>query len=222
MKAQRTQIAACLQSFLLPALLTCAAVAGAQTNKINSIILPPENWNVNEHVLASLVTTNTPGIYTLPTTWSGEERITTCTGWFKWYIKTFRITNEWSFTQTNEWFVAAKFQVLEDSKLSRRMGKHLLWLDDDGTPAASYRPSLPSDADLLAMTNSASVSNLFGWNPFANPTNTESPRVRFFSLRPYDSIELLEVAFKLREDKPDTVDSLLVRRGNLHPQQRKQ
>jgi hypothetical protein len=207
-----------MQSLAFFALLTCVVVAGEQTNKVRSIVLPAENWDVKEHVLASLVTTNAPGTYTLPTAWSGEERITTCTGWFKWCLKTFPEI----YPKTNEWFVAAKFQVLEDSKVSRRLGNRILWLGGKGMAQASYRPSLPSDADLLAMTNSASVSNLFGWNPFSNPTNTESGRMRFFTLRPYDTIELLQVGFKLREDKLDIVDSVLVRRGKLHPQQRQQ
>ena len=204
----------CFRSFLLLAVLTCAvvAVAQAQTNKVKSFVLPPEDWNASKHVLISIVTTNVPGSYKLPTIWSGEERVTARTGWFRGDFVLRR-------DATNDWLTATNFELLADSVLSRRFGKRQLDLvSGDGRALAAYRQSLPSDSALLAITNTTSVSNLLGWNPFLNVTNASTIRVRFFSLRPYDSIESLYVTFFVRRENPDTIHSTLVKRGKLHPQ----
>jgi hypothetical protein len=95
-------------------------------------------------------------------------------------------------------------------------------------PGPAYRSSLPTDAELLKMRDFSSVTNIFGWNPFGtNFTNrvlnrgTQEPGIRFFTLTPYNSLEILHVTF-LKLAGESTISGVLVKRARLHPQPKNQ
>jgi hypothetical protein len=92
-----------------------------------------------------------------------------------------------------------------------------------------YRQSLPTDAELLQMRDISSVTNFLGWNPFETKlTNgmfkpaAEEPGIRFFALRPYNSIEILHVTFLKRASEATTIDGVLAKRALLHPEAKNQ
>jgi len=190
--------------------------ATAQTNTSAPLILPPPDWDARTHRLASLVATNKPGEYPLPMTWTGVEQVTTRFGWYA------RLGARADGEQADAVIEFDKFTVSSEPVPPMLRGGYLS-KGTQGYGWAAYRATLPSDSELLQMRDISSVSNLFGWSPFSKSTNSsvqapasQAPRIRLFTLRPYDSIETLQVTF-MRRGQESTIDSIMVRRGLLHP-----
>jgi hypothetical protein len=197
----------------LALMVGAVAVISAQTNKPGPLILPPANWDRGKHVLAPLVTTNKPGEYPLHRDWIGVEKVTARSGWF---------TNRADMAnQTNALLDFDRFTVCRGPIFPVMREDRYISKGGCG-PGPAYRHSLPSDAELLQMRDVSSVSNFFGWYPFSRRwTNGESVGICYFSLRPYDSIETLNVTFSKRAN--DTrIESILVRRAVLFPQPKEQ
>jgi hypothetical protein len=202
-----------------------AALSLSQTNKHPALILPPADWDAGKHPLASLVATNKPGDYSLPCAWAGMERATARIGSYAAKDEIRREKDEWVEFDTFTVTPGASFPAMRRSifKGERQYGP-------------IYRPSLPSDAELLAMRSLSSVSNFLGRNPF--PEKSKEPKKLtnsgvvpvegettiipcYFTLRPYNSIEIVRVAFRKRPGE-STMDGILVRRARLHPQPKRQ
>jgi hypothetical protein len=142
------------------------------------------------------------------------EKVTARLGWYA--------TKEAIAEQANQRLEFDKFTV-SSQPAAPMLRTGFLSRGEQGYGWASYRASLPSDAELLQMRDVSSVSNFWGWNPFSGGTNFmgQAPSIRLFTLRPYDSIETLQVTFmKRRQDSK--IDSIVVKRGSLHPQPTKQ
>lgn len=122
--------------------------------------------------------------------------------------------------QTNGWMEFDKLTVGREKIYDLREDRFISG-GKKGFSRAYYRASLPSDTQLLQTRDFLSLSNLFGWNPFAQATNmTErvllSVGIRYFALRPYDCIETVEVRFE-RRGQESRIDSILIQRGRFHP-----
>jgi hypothetical protein len=196
------------------ALIVGAVVAiSAQTNKPEPLILPPANWDHEKHVLAPLVATNKPGDYPLHPDWIGVEKVTARSGWFTNRSEMAKQANALlDFDRFTVWRRPV-FPVMPSDRFIFKF---------PGSPTFAYRRSLPSDAELLQMRDVSSVSNFYGCNPFSRKwTNGEAFVICFFSLRPYDSIDTLDVTFSKRANETQ-IDGILVRRAVLFPQQKGQ
>jgi hypothetical protein len=199
---------------MLVVIVGVVVVSKAETNRLSPLILPPADWDATKHRLASFVAKNQPGGYPLPFVWAGMEKVTARIGWYA--------TKDAIAEQTNQWLEFDKFTVSRQPAV-RMFRAGFISRGEQGYGWASYRAALPSDAELLQMRDASSVSNFLGWNPFSGETNfvTRSPSIRLFTLRPYDSIETLQVTFKKRS-QDSRIDSILVKRGSLQPQPTKQ
>lgn len=187
--------------------------SAAQTNKPVSIIFPPTNWDAGKHILAPYVATNKPGNYSLPFDWAGFEKVTARSGWY-----TDRVA---MVEQTNIFFHFDQLLVVHKPwfRADRFLG------NSESSFGPGYRRSLPSDAELLQMRDVSSVSNFLGENPFSSRktygTGGSAIGVRFFTLRPNDSLSELQVTF-MKRNQGSRVDSILVRRAVLYPQRKRQ
>ena len=193
-----------------------AGMAAAQTNGSAALILSPADWDAGNHMLASLVATDKPGEYALPLAWAGAEKVTARTGWYA--------TKEAVAEEKDQWLEFDKFTVGSRTAGPRLREDRFLSKGGQGSGWAYYRASLPSDIELFEIRDVLSVSNLFGWNPFSQATNnageTVAVSIRYFSLRPSDAIETLQVTFTKRGQE-STIESILLKRGRLSPQRKK-
>lgn len=203
-------------------LCVCSLFLRAQANKPAALILPPADWDAGTHILASLVATNSPGDHPLPQTWAGIERVTARTGC---YTTNGYTTKGEVAHQADQWLEFDQFTVIAKSSPMRehRFISSKTKADYFG-PA--YRPSLPSDAELLEIKDTLSVSNLVGWDIFARriKVHTATPTFHFFTLRPYDGIQTLRVTFNVSflKGKENTVQGILIKRAVLQPRPKAQ
>lgn len=195
-------------SIVAMVLLWGALVAGAaQTNRPVSIIFPPANWDARKHVLAPFVATNKPGNYSLPFDWVGLEKVTARSGCYTNQVAMVDMTN--IFFHFDQLLVGHKLWFRSDRFLG----------NSESSFGPGYRRSLPSDAELLRMRDVSSVSNFLGENPFSGTTRS-AVGIRFFTLRPNDSLSELQVTFMKRSDS--RIEGILVRRAVLYPQRKRQ
>jgi hypothetical protein len=169
-------------------------VLEAQSNAPGSLILPPSKWDVQKHILASLMTTNKPGSYQLRPAWVGIEKVTAHTGYFtNW----FEITN-----QTNQWFHFDRFTVCPGRIMPvAPEDRYICEVDASGQISSiytfSYRSSLPTDSELLRVPNPSSLTNLLGWTfppkRQADARDWISIGGAYFTLAPFNSIETVRV-----------------------------
>jgi len=199
----------CTLLLILLFLIAAVVLLNSQTNIGHSLILPPKDWDRSKHMLASLVTTNRPGDYLLQFDLVGIEKVTVHTGWYAAHHP-----------QTNVLLKLDRFTVRDGPFSPLVREDRFVWSIEEGRFGRDYRQSLPSDAELLQMRDISSISNFIGGNPFApGPTNISARSVGrgFFTLRPYDSIETLNVTFMKRTHESE-IESVLVKRAVLHPQ----
>jgi hypothetical protein len=204
--------------------VVCAAPLLAQSNKPSALILPPPDWDAGKHILAQLLATNKPGDYPLPYAWVGVMKVT---AWSDGYpiLKEER--------ETGEVFEFDKFTVIDPRRALIHADRFIISTGSTGQfrVEAIYRPSLPADAELLKLQDLSSITNFLGYSPLGwalNFTNlvvkpeAEASSFHFFTLGPYDSLEILEVTFLRRFREPTNLPSVQVKRGRLHPRAKKQ
>ncbi|EEF60466.1 hypothetical protein [Pedosphaera parvula] len=190
--------------------LLSMSLSKAQSNAPPSIILPAADWNVREHVLASLVTTNKPGDYPLPSAWAGVEKVTARTGW---HARKDEVAG-----QTNRWFHFDKLTVCPGPIFPVMREDRYIWDAATGRRSGpAYRPSLPTDSELLGMHDDASVTNFLGFNPFRSGISG-APGIRYFTLGPYNTIKTLNVTFM--KGTGSNINSILIRRGTFQSEER--
>jgi len=128
-------------------------------------------------------------------------------------------TKDAKMEQTNQWLEFDKFTVGRGSATPKLRDERFISKGEQGYGQATYRVSLPSDAELTRIRDVSSVINFWGWNPFSDGTNFpgQAPGIRLFTLGPYDSIETLQVTF-MRRGREEMIDGILVKRSRLYPQ----
>jgi hypothetical protein len=194
--------------------LILAALSGpglkAQLNSASSLVLQPNEWAYNKHILASLVITNKPGNYPLMPAWSGVQKVTVCNGWF---------TNDFERKyQTNQLFHFNRLTVCSGPILPILKEDRFI-CEADGSAHVSgsmfgYRSTLPSDNELLAMQDVASVTNFFGFNAFEQSDGRQSEiGASYFSLGGNDSVETLNATFMKRSGT--NIVGIIVKRGHF-------
>ena len=202
----------CTPTYLLAIAVTVVSVWSlkAQLNKPASIVLPPKSWDISKHILVSLVTTNKPGDYALRPAWVGVDKVTVRTGWH---------TNEDEMArQTNRWFRFDRLTVCSGHIFPAvPEDRYICNATNEFSREFSYRPSLPTDDELLEIRDVSAVTNLCGWNPFFKMTNGVGQEVGmgYFTLTPYNSIETLDASFYNKRGS-SKIDSIIVRRGHFH------
>jgi hypothetical protein len=185
-------------------------VLKAQVKVPNPLILPPAKWDASQHILASLVTTNQPGDYALRPAWVGLDKVTVRTGW--------NTNQDQIAMQTNRWFRFDRLTVCSGRIIPVvREDRYICNATNQFGGSFAYRPSLPTDSQLLAMRDVSAVTNLFGWNPFSKMTIGVGQEVGtgYFTLAPYNSIETVETHF-YNQRGSSKIDCVLVRRGHFH------
>ncbi|HEX5219047.1 MAG TPA: hypothetical protein VFZ59_05720 [Verrucomicrobiae bacterium] len=209
-----------LSHIILATVLTALGTftSTSQTNRPAGLILPPADSDARTHILASLLTTNEPGEYSLPRVWVGAEKVTVEIGSFR--TKEGGPTNQWlKFDQLMVGRQSLHPKQREDRFIISRREKNR---GENPIGASFYRASLPSDSELMGMRDFQSVSNLFGWNPFAHATNliganSQWVSIRYFALGPSDTIETVQVTFMKRGNESQ-IDNIRVSRSRLHPE----
>jgi hypothetical protein len=188
-----------------------ATILKAQSNTPASIILPPADWDVHKHVLFTFVTTKKPGNYPLQPAWVGVEKVTARNGY---YANEHEIAEE-----TNRWLHFDRLTVCSGHIVPvAKEDRYICNATNEWSPNFAYRPSLPTDTELLGMRDVASVTNFFGWNPFWGPDkNGSGVGTSFFTLGPYNSIDTLYVFFN-KQGGSSNIVSTLVRRGHFRSQ----
>jgi hypothetical protein len=191
----------------------------------------PEN-----HILASLVTTNRPGHYLLPTTWEGHSQLTIAKGLFR--FGTNRLNNTYknvNFISYVPWvpdYDESSHRTLSDRDVSVMNETNRLQLIKTiaGDSGYAYRKLLPSDNDLDRCETLSQLKEKLGeFHPPSGgranhgPDGTEYDGLRqwaLFALGVRDTIEILEVVSVLEQitgSKEAAVRSLLVIRYTLKP-----
>ncbi|HSY17382.1 MAG TPA: hypothetical protein VK815_03570 [Candidatus Acidoferrales bacterium] len=207
-----------LPIYLMGALVAvCSALMlEAQSNAPGPLILPPNKWDNQKHLLASLMTTNRPGSYSLQPAWVGIEKVTARTGY---YTNWFETVN-----QSNRWFHFERFTVRPGRIMPMAPeDRYVCEVDTNGNDASfstyAYRAALPTDSDLLGVRDPASLTNLIGWT-FPKGKKTD-PRSwvgiggAYFTLGPYNSIETVRVEY-MQHATGTKIDGIIVRRGHFH------
>ena len=190
------------------AIVLSAMALKAQSNAPASIILPPADWDVHKHILFTFVTTNKPGNYPFQRAWVGVEKVTARSGYF---------ANEQLIAEeTNRSFRFGGIKVFSGRIAPVAKEDRYIYIGtNEWWQGFVYRPSLPTDSELLGMRDVASVTNFFGWNPFSEPDIYYSGVGRgFFTLGAYNSIDTLQVFFN-KQGGSSNIVSTLVRRGHF-------
>ena len=190
------------------AVVLSSILSKAQSNAPASIILPPADWDVHKHILFTFVTTNKPGNYPFKRAWVGVEKVTARSGY---YANEHIIIAE----KTNRWLRFGGLMVCSGRIVPVAKEDRYIYIGTNESPRFAYRPSLPTDSELLGMRDVASVTNFCGWNPFFAPDkNASSAGGRFFTLGAYNSIDTLDVFFD-KQGGSSNIVSILVRRGHF-------
>jgi len=187
---------------IVAAVVFSAMALKAQSNAPTSLILPTADWDVKNNVLFALVTTNNSGDYPLNPAWVGVEKVTMTKGYY---------TNDNDFVNAekiSQWLRCDRLTVYPHRIMPFAPEDRLICnATNVSSPGYVYRCSLPTDDELRAMHDVASVTHFFGFNPFKY--SGMHIGMHYFELGPYNSIETLSVEVA-------GVDSILVRRGYLH------
>jgi hypothetical protein len=210
LKAMKNRVAI----FILLALVTLfpTFVLNAQTNALGSLILPPSDWNLKQHILYPLMATNKPDVYQLPAVWTGIEKVTVCTG------LVYTVLNIDKADQTTRQVRLDTFRVWAHSTMPGIPEDRALEDSVHGRTGGLYRSSLPTDDELFGMRDFAAVKNFVGKNGgFSTNANATSMGFHYVTLGPYNSIDTLFVAFGKLRGSGTNFDSILIRRGRLYP-----
>lgn len=165
---------------------------------------PPADWDVRQHILASLVITNKPGDYPLQPAWVGSEMVTAYSGYFK--------TEYERSKQTNRWLRFDRLTVCPGPIFPIMREDRYIWNTATGwRPGPAYRRSLPADSELLRIRDVASVAKFFGFNPFKGKCSAFV--ACYYTLGPYNSIQTINVMFE--KGKGSNIEGIIVRRCHL-------
>jgi hypothetical protein len=190
---------------LLPAMASFA-----QSNAPASLILPPADWDVKQHILFGLLTTNKQGTFPLHPAWVGMEKVTVCTGMVYTVLsidKTEQTARSARLDTVRVWARSAMPRIPEDRVIEDGI---------NGKAGGLYRSSLPTDSELLGMRDFSAVRKFVGRDiNFTNHFLSEG--FHYVALGPYDSIDTLYVSFG-KTGGATNIDSILIRRGRLYPQ----
>ncbi len=179
-------------------------------NPPSSMVLPPKDWDIKQHILYPLIVTNKPGTYVLQSVWIGMEKVTASTGWF---VKTDKDPYSMNL-HTNKVLRFDRLSVCPPGRSWFGLPvDRYIWDTTIGQwPEQTYRPTLPSDSELLAMQDVSAVTNFLGFKAFMNLTNGESIGTCFFTPGPYNSIDTMDVVF-FKPGNSSKITAILVRRA---------
>jgi hypothetical protein len=202
------------------------------------LIVSAEGVSEN-HILASLVTTNRPGHYLLPTTWQGRSQLTIATGFFRFdtnrYNNAFNKVNCMSYVPWVPYYESSH-RTLSNRDISEMNETEEFPLINTiaANPGYAYRKLLPSDNELNRCETLSQLKEKLGeFHPLPgglatfNQDGTKYKIMRrwsLFALGAGDTIELIEVVSSLEQDKGAKeafVRGLLVIRYTLSPQRRR-
>jgi hypothetical protein len=167
------------------------------------------------HVLSEYLSTNRPGVYPLSLVWTGTQKITFQTGYYKYGGRGAMTVPEEDWIRFDRfstqigrgWFGR---QVLDDSTATNVLQKEKLY---------GYEAALPSDAELTGVHDASTFTNLFklDLNTFIFPSGPQSgaQRFHFYSLGTNNTIEVMEVF--AQETTRSNIQVVLVKRGVLYP-----
>ena len=171
------------------------------------------------HILAPYFATNQTGYYLLPVVWSGSQKITLQTGYFKYGGRGAMTVPEEDSLRFDQYYTMAGIRssfngkLLSDSTATNFLQKEKVY---------GYEATLPTDSELSKVQNINSLTNFLelGFRPFTiHPTNAnvaQSQKFQFYTLGDHDSIRVMELIVH-RMTAETNVLGIIVKRGVLFP-----
>lgn len=171
------------------------------------------------HVLAPYFTTNQTGYYLLPVVWSGGQKITLQTGYYKYGGRGAMTVSEEDSLRFDQYYTPPNrhaplfFHSISDSTSTNFLHKEKVF---------GYTPALPTDSELSKAQDICSLTNVLklGFSPFSiYPTNAniaETQKFQFYTLGDHDSIRVMELVVH-RMTAETNIQGIIVKRGVLFP-----
>jgi hypothetical protein len=180
------------------------------------LIVSAEGVSEN-HLLASLVTTNRPGHYLLPTTWQGRSQLTIATGFLRFdtnrFNNVFYSVNCMSYVPDILGYYESSDRTISNSSVQefnetvpRRLRNSVA-----ANPGYAYRKFLPSENELIRCETLSQLKEKLGeFHPSPGGLVTFSPdgtqyRIArgwsLFALGTRNTIEIIEVDSYLEQEK---------------------
>jgi hypothetical protein len=171
------------------------------------------------HVLAPYFAKNQTGYYLLPVVWSGSQKITLQTGYYKYGGRGAMTVAEEDSLRFDQYYTLAGSSssivshLLSDSTATNFLQKEKVF---------GYAPTLPTDSELAKAQDIYSLTNVLklDFRPFSiYPTNAniaESQQFHYYTLGDHDSIRVMELVVH-RMTAETNVLGIIVKRGVLFP-----
>jgi hypothetical protein len=171
------------------------------------------------HILTPYFATNQTGYYLLPVVWSGTQKITFQTGYYKYGGRGAMTVPEEDALRFDQYFTLAgsgspfASKLLSDSTATNFLQKSKVF---------GYAATLPTDSDLSNAQDIYTLTKILklnSWPYSLYPTNAnfaQSPEFQFYTLGDHDSIRVMELVVH-RMTAETNVLGILVKRGVLFP-----
>jgi hypothetical protein len=170
-------------------------------------------------VLAPYFATNQTGYYLLPVVWSGSQKITLQTGYYKYGGRGAMTVSEEDSLRFDQYYTLAGSRssivshLLSDSTATNFLQKEKVY---------GYAATLPTDSELSKAQDIYSLTNVLrlDFRPFSiYPTNAniaESQQFHYYTFGDHDSIRVMELVVH-RMTAETNVLGIIVKRGVLFP-----
>jgi hypothetical protein len=171
------------------------------------------------HVLAPYFAKTQTGYYSLPVVWSGNQKITLQTGYYKYGGAGAMTVPEDDSLRFDQYYTLAGSRspivshVLSDSTATNLLRQEKVY---------GYAATLPTDSELSKVQDIYSLTNVLqlDFQPFriwtTNANIAESQKFHFYTLGDHDSIRVMELVVH-RMTAETNVLGIIVKRGTLFP-----